>query len=159
MTPSHPGVVLQHGTALNFSGMAVLLRGRPGAGKSDLALQLIDQPGYGIGQHLLTATLIADDQVVLTRKEHQLLISCPATIQNLLEIRGLGLVTMTAGPAAPLVLVVDLLDHIDIPRLPEDREQTVLLCGLTFPRLMLDPRTPSAPARLRAALQHLGCRP
>ena len=48
-----------HATAVVISNRCVLLRGRSGAGKSDLALRLIDGG----------AILVADDQTELIREE------------------------------------------------------------------------------------------
>jgi len=48
-----------HATALELYGNAILLRGEPGSGKSDLALRLIHEG----------AKLISDDRVELTYKK------------------------------------------------------------------------------------------
>ena len=47
-----------HATAVELYGDAILLRGEPGSGKSDLALRLIHEG----------AKLISDDRVELTYK-------------------------------------------------------------------------------------------
>ena len=59
------------GGALSGS-LAVLLRGSSGAGKSDLALRLIDQG----------ACLVADDQTELRLADGELLASAPQTIRG-----------------------------------------------------------------------------
>ena len=48
-----------HATAVELYGNAILLRGEPGSGKSDLALRLIHEG----------AKLISDDRVELTYKK------------------------------------------------------------------------------------------
>ena len=48
-----------HATAVELHGDAILLRGEPGSGKSDLALRLIHEG----------AKLISDDRVELTYKK------------------------------------------------------------------------------------------
>ena len=50
---------------------AILLRGPPGAGKSDLALRLIDQGGF----------LVADDQTEVRNLEGVLQATAPASIR------------------------------------------------------------------------------
>lgn len=71
-----------HGVFMDVLGMGVLITGESGLGKSELALELIAR-GHG---------LIADDVVDLTRIAPDAVEGrCPALIQNLLEVRGLGL--------------------------------------------------------------------
>ena len=52
--------------ALGYDG--VLILGMPGAGKSDLVLRLIDEPGFGIGDALIRAKLVSDDQTIIERR-------------------------------------------------------------------------------------------
>src|SRR5687767_4833 len=66
MNPDLPQAVVLHASCLDLDGKGVLIEGRPGAGKSDLSLRLIDQPGRGLtGDALKGARLVADDQVVV----------------------------------------------------------------------------------------------
>src|SRR3972149_5270047 len=97
-----------HGTCIALSGGAVLLRGRPAAGKSDLALRLIDGGGR----------LVADDQVDVRRTARGLVASAPKAIAGLLEVRGVGLLRVPAVARALIVLAGDLLAPGRIPRLP-----------------------------------------
>ena len=55
----------------------MLILGEPGTGKSDLALRLIDEPGYGISGGLMRSELVSDDQVIITRDEDKLVASAP----------------------------------------------------------------------------------
>jgi serine kinase of HPr protein (carbohydrate metabolism regulator) len=134
------GPVLVHATAVAVEGAAVLLRGPPGAGKSDLALRLIDA---GAG-------LVADDQVELRRSGREVLARAPAAIAGLIEVRGVGIIRMEPVGEAPLALLVDLVAPDAIERLPEDRVEDVL--GLPIPAVALAPFEASAPAKLRLAL-------
>jgi HPr kinase/phosphorylase len=131
--------VLVHGTAVAIDGAAILLRGASGAGKSDLALRLIDRG----------ACLIADDQAELRRVIDQVLVSAPAAIAGLIEIRGLGILRVDTVTAAPLVLLVDLVPPTEVERLPESRSEDVL--GVAVPVMALAPFEASAPAKLRLA--------
>ena len=99
-----------HGTCVSIEGAAVLLRGPSGSGKSDLAYRLIEGRG---------ALLVADDQVALSTDERVLTASAPDGWQGLMELRGLGIVTVPHTQVAPVALVVDLVGRGEVPRLPE----------------------------------------
>ena len=70
-----------YATAVELYGHAILLRGEPGSGKSDLVLRLI----------LEGANLISDDRVELTYKNSQLYAGSPGNINGIIEVRGVGL--------------------------------------------------------------------
>ncbi|HCN71718.1 MAG TPA: HPr kinase/phosphorylase, partial [Pusillimonas sp.] len=71
-----------HGVFLDVLGLGVLIMGDSGLGKSELALELISR-GHG---------LVADDAVELSRTAPGIIEGhCPPLLQNLLEVRGLGL--------------------------------------------------------------------
>ncbi len=145
--------IFLHGTCLSVGGAGVLILGEPGSGKSTLALRLIDEPGHGISGLLLRSELVADDQVIVTRDHRRLMASAPATLRGKLEIRGLGIVTLATPASVALALVVKLKHHAAIERLPGPATFDVL--GLTLPLVEMDGNLPSAPARLRAALNWL----
>ena len=106
-----PGRLLLHATAVAIDGRAVLLRGAPGAGKSDLALRLIDAG----------ARLVADDQSALARRGDVVIVRAPAAIAGLLEVRGIGIFRLDALAEAPLALIVDLAPADAVERLPARR--------------------------------------
>jgi len=117
----------------------VLLRGRSGAGKSDLALRLIDR-GW---------MLVADDYVVL-REQHGIVIaSAPPRIAGMIEVRGVGLIPLPALERAPLCLVVDL----DMPpqRIPEPAFTPI--AGHDLPCIALSAMEPSAPIKVEHSLR------
>jgi len=145
--------ILLHGTCVSVGGAGVLILGEPGAGKSSLALRLIDEPGYGISGVLLRGELVADDQVVVTREPDRLMASAPAALRGKLEIRGLGIVSLATPLSAALALVVKLQDHPAIDRLPDSRSFDIL--GLALPLVEIDAKMASSPARIRAALNWL----
>ncbi|HEX7107979.1 MAG TPA: HPr kinase/phosphatase C-terminal domain-containing protein [Aestuariivirga sp.] len=142
-----------HGTCVSVNGEGVLILGEPGTGKSDLALRLIDEPGNGISKGIMRSELVSDDQVIITRDEDKLIASAPSNISGKLEIRGLDIVTLTTRPSAPLSLIVKLQTHSAIERLPD--QGTFDILGLALPLVEIDGNSPSAPARLRAALHWL----
>ena len=119
---------------------AVLLRGRSGSGKSDLALRLIDAG----------ARLVTDDQSVLSRRGDVIVVTAPARISGLMEVRGIGIMRLEALAEAPVVLIADLVPSEQIDRMPERRRETIL--GLSLPVIAVAPFEASAPAKLRLAL-------
>ena len=79
--------VTMHGVFLDILGMGVLIMGESGLGKSELGLELISR-GHG---------LVADDAVDIYRTSQTALEGrCPELLQNLLEVRGIGLLDIKA---------------------------------------------------------------
>ncbi len=77
----------RHGVFMDILGLGVLLTGESGLGKSELGLELISR-GHG---------LVADDAVDLYRVSQTSLDGrCPELLQNLLEVRGIGLLDIKA---------------------------------------------------------------
>jgi HPr kinase/phosphorylase len=142
-----------HGTCVSVNGEGVLILGEPGTGKSDLALRLIDEPGFGVSDSLMRCMLISDDQVIITRHDNRLIASAPANISGKLEIRGLDIVTLATQSSVHLSLVVRLQSYSAIDRHPDHATFDIL--GLVLPLVEIDGNSPSAPARLRAALSWL----
>jgi HPr kinase/phosphorylase len=76
-----------HGVLMDILGMGVLITGESGLGKSELGLELISR-GNG---------LVADDAVDLYRINQTTIEGrCPDLLQNLLEVRGIGLLDIRA---------------------------------------------------------------
>ena len=72
---------------MDILGLGVLITGESGLGKSELGLELISR-GHG---------LVADDAVDLYRVTQTTLEGrCPELLQNLLEVRGIGLLDIKA---------------------------------------------------------------
>lgn len=132
--------ILVHATAIAIDGRAVLLRGPSGAGKSDLALRLIDSG----------ARLVADDQVEIRRAGERVLVTAPAAIAGLIEVRGVGILRVESLAEATLAMLVDLVASAEVDRLPEILCEDVL--GLAVPSIALSPFEASAAAKLRFAL-------
>ncbi len=132
--------MLQHGSCASSGGAGVLFLGRPGSGKSDLLLRLM-QRGW---------KLVADDQVALAGREGTLEADAPAELAGMLEVRGVGLFQgLPHGPAA-IRLAVLLVGRDEVPRLPEPRRFQVL--GFSVPLVALHPFDCSAPAKIELAL-------
>ena len=76
-----------HGVFMDILGMGVLITGESGLGKSELGLELISR-GHG---------LVADDAVDMFRTNQTSIEGrCPELLQNLLEVRGIGLLDIRA---------------------------------------------------------------
>ncbi len=76
-----------HGVFMDILGMGVLITGESGLGKSELGLELITR-GNG---------LVADDVVDLYRINQSTIEGkCPELLQNLMEVRGIGLLDIRA---------------------------------------------------------------
>lgn len=72
-----------HGSFVDVYGIGVLLMGRSGIGKSEIALDLVER-GH---------RLVADDVVMITRKGEGILMGAGSdVVKHFMEIRGLGLI-------------------------------------------------------------------
>ncbi|MET0319840.1 MAG: HPr(Ser) kinase/phosphatase [Duganella sp.] len=79
--------IIMHGVFMDVLGVGVLITGDSGLGKSELGLELISR-SHG---------LVADDAVEFSRIAPNMIEGrCPALLQNLLEVRGLGLLDIKA---------------------------------------------------------------
>jgi HPr kinase/phosphorylase len=128
-----------HGTAVAIGGLAVLLTGNSGSGKSDLALRLIDRG----------AILVGDDQVQV---DDPLTVSPHPALAGKLEVRGIGILSKPFIEAVPLRLIIQLGD--DGERLPSSWPLTDLL-GWSVPSLRLSAFAASAPIKVEHALQRV----
>jgi HPr kinase/phosphorylase len=129
-----------HATCVQIGLTGVLILGPSGSGKSDLALRLIDAG----------ALLVADDQVEVERRGERLLGRAAEALAGLIEVRGVGILRMPHCAESSIDLVVELAPVERLARLPETLAYPLL--GIELPRLRLDPRTPSAAAKVRLAL-------
>ncbi len=77
-------MVMLHGTVLCIYGLGVLITGKPGIGKSELALDLIDR-GH---------QLVCDDATGLFKDNNQVLTQCPHLLQHLLHVRDIGVINI-----------------------------------------------------------------
>jgi len=126
-----------HGVFMDVLGLGVLITGESGLGKSELALELISR-GHG---------LVADDAVEFSRTAPNMIEGhCPPLLQNLLEVRGLGLLnirTIFGETSVRRKMKLKLIVHLvrstaqdKFERLPlQDMTQDML--GLPIRRVML----------------------
>ena len=132
-----------HATSVALGGRAVLIGGRSGSGKSDLALRLIDRGGR----------LVSDDYTYVRRVEGRLIAGAPPNILGKIEVRGVGVIEMEAARDVPVALFVDLDRAAE--RLPTGAEPR-MIAGVAVPTIGLAGLEASAPIKVEAALKLLG---
>jgi HPr kinase/phosphorylase len=97
----------RHGVCMDVLGLGVLITGDSGAGKSELALELISR-GHG---------LVADDVVDISRIAASTLeCRCPPILKDFLEVRGLGVLnirTIFGETAIRPKMNLRLIVHLD----------------------------------------------
>lgn len=135
-----------HVSCVATGGRAILISGRSGSGKSDLALRLIDRG----------ATLVSDDYTMVRRIDGRLLAKAPDTIRGKIEVRGVGVLEFETASDVPVCLMVDL--DRDVERLPPERE-TMSIAGVAVPVIAANALEASAPVKVEAALRHFGLQP
>jgi HPr kinase/phosphorylase len=75
--------IVVHGSLVDVYGVGIMITGRSGIGKSEIALDLVER-GH---------RLVADDVVMVTRKGEGILIGAGTDlVKHFMEIRGLGLI-------------------------------------------------------------------
>ena len=132
-----------HAGCVAIGGRGVLIAGRSGSGKSDLALRLVDRG----------AVLVSDDYTLLTRAGGRLVADAPATIAGRMEVRGVGVVELEAARGVPICLLVDL-DRLP-ERLPDEGARSMIM-GLELPVVGLAALEASAPIKVEYALRLFG---
>ena len=119
-----------HASAVLVGYRGILIRGPSGAGKSQLALRLLQSPGF--------SQLIGDDRLHVEALHGRLLIRPADALRGLFEIRGVGIIRMAFEPVAVASLVVDL-GVSEAERLPSEAGGTVAIAGVRLARLAVAP--------------------
>lgn len=132
-----------HASSVERGGVAILISGRSGTGKSDLALRLIDRG----------ATLVSDDYTLVRRVSGRLLATAPLTIAGKMEVRGLGILDFTRATDVPVSLYIDL--DREVERLPGAIEP-IVIAGVEIPVIALNSLEPSAAIKAELALRSFG---
>lgn len=129
-----------HGAMVDVYGIGILIAGRSGIGKSEVALDLIER-GH---------RLVADDVVMITKKSNILMGGATEISKHFMEIRGLGIVDVmkmfgirSIRYQKRLEVVMELSlwdDNIDVNRTGLDHD-TVTILDVEVPLIQL-PITP-----------------
>jgi HPr kinase/phosphorylase len=133
-----------HASAVLAGARAVLIRGPAGAGKSRLALALLDAADAGL---IPFARLIGDDRVHLEACHGRLLVRPAAALAGLIEVRGSGIRRVPYEPVAVVGLVVDLA-AADAERLPDAGDRETRIGEIVLPRLAVASGADPLPAVL-----------
>ncbi len=105
-----------HATGLFFEGCGVLIRAESGAGKSILALELLEFAKTSS----LEGRLVGDDRLNLFCRANRLYMAGPKNLQGKIELCGYGIVERPFVQDAAVNLVVDIVS--DFLRMPEEKK-------------------------------------
>jgi HPr kinase/phosphorylase len=125
-----------HGTMVDVYGIGILIVGKPGIGKSEVALDLIER-GH---------RLVADDVVMLAKKNNVLMATPTEMNKHFMEIRGLGVIdimSMFGIRAIRYKKRLEVVLELNLWKESQDIERTGLnhvfssILGLNIPRIQL----------------------
>lgn len=134
-----------HATFVVLNKKGVLLKGKSGSGKSDIALRLIENKG---------AELVADDAVEMFVHSGKLWGKAPDNLKGMLEVRGIGIVKYPYMADAAVDMVVELKNKPEeIERMPIKQQEIIL--GLEINKIDLYAKESSAPDKIVAALHNI----
>ncbi len=131
-----------HSTAVVIEDFGILIKGKPGSGKSDLALRLIDSG----------ATLISDDLTICKKIGDYLYLYPHSKTKGLLEVREIGIMTVPYVDSIKLTLVVELVEK-EFERMP--RKMNCTLLGIKFPKIKIFGKSSSAVAKIKIKLNQI----
>lgn len=129
-----------HGSMMDVYGIGILITGKSGIGKSEVALDLIER-GH---------RLVADDVVMLTKKSNVLMATPTEMNKHFMEIRGLGIIdimSMFGIRAIRYQKRLEVILELSLWQESQEIERTGLnhdfssVLGLDIPRIKL-PITP-----------------
>jgi serine kinase of HPr protein (carbohydrate metabolism regulator) len=137
-----------HATVILLGDRGIMVRGPSGAGKTALALALLDwcNAADRFGR------LVSDDQVLLRRSGGRIVAEAPLAIEGLIELRGFGPAGTPFENRAVIDLIVDLVEPALAPRFQP--EETISLLGISVPWLAIN--AAAAPHALHAIVARLG---
>ncbi len=143
-----------HASAVALGESGVLIRGASGAGKSSLALALVD----AWRRRGDFARLVGDDRIAVRISGGRALISPHRALAGMAEWRGIGLIEQEYEASVVLALIVELEPRnsfASLPRLPEDTELCVDFQGLRdVPLLRLPARETERSVAATMAFMH-----
>lgn len=129
-----------HGVLVDIYGVGVLIMGKSGIGKSEIALELVKR-GH---------RLVADDSVEIRQEDYDTLVGkAPALIKHLLEIRGLGILNVMTLFGAGAVIHEKRISYVVQLELWDDNkqyerlgidEETMEIMNVTLPKATIPVR-------------------
>lgn len=134
-----------HATCVALNNKGILLTGKSGAGKSDLALRLIEQVG---------AELVSDDITIISNKNNELYACSPDSIKGLIEVRGIGIINKKYIKETSIKLIVELVEDFKlIERLPEKEYEKKE--GVTIRKIMIYPFETSSVYKIKVVCDEI----
>ena len=142
----------RHGCMVDFRGVGVLIMGDSGAGKSEVAIGLLERGG----------ALVADDMVIIRQVGGELEASTKDFSRGFIEMRGIGIINVanifglgSIRPSKRLDLVITLKPHADLNKV--DRVGVNRKTYRILDRDITHVEIPVAPGRDTARLVAITC--
>ena len=130
-----------HSTSVVIEDAGVMITGKSGFGKSDLALRLIDSG----------ATLISDDITICEKIENQFSFP-PNETKGLLEVREIGIMTVPYIENIKLTLLVELVEK-EIDRLP--KQTFTKLTNTKIQKIKIKGKNSSSVAKIKLKINEI----
>jgi len=99
--------------------IVTLPEGKSGSGKTSLMLGLLEYCSL----RDLNAFMIADDQVLLTCNQNDLVATAPEVTAGMVELRGYGIIKRNNKPFCKIGLIVEIIEDEKIDRMPQQKYQ------------------------------------
>lgn len=135
-----------HGTCVVCQAQGILITGRSGSGKSQLALALMSDA-------VRPCTLVADDGVFLQAKDTGLWASGPHALRGKIERYGMGIETHEFQESCRIALVVTLTPDDRMERMPEPDALVWTHLGISLPKLILPEQPHNGASAIFATLK------
>ena len=131
-----------HSTSVVIEDAGVMITGKSGFGKSDLALRLIDSG----------ATLISDDVTICEKIGDSIFLFPPNETKGLLEVREIGIMTVPYIENIKLSLLVELVET-EIDRLPQ--KSFAKLLNIKIKKIKIQGRNSSSVAKIKLKINEI----
>lgn len=142
-----------HGVLMDLYGVGVMIMGQSGIGKSETALELIQQ-GH---------RLVADDAVLIRQINDRLVGTSPDIIRYFMEVRGIGIVdvrqmfgvgAVKRSKVIDLVVFLELWDDLKSYDRLGNTPETYEIMGMKMPKITI----PVKPGRNTAVIMEIAAR-
>jgi serine kinase of HPr protein (carbohydrate metabolism regulator) len=140
-----------HACAVVVDGQGILILGKSGSGKSELALDLLDQCKL----RGLSGALIGDDRINLSRQDNDVIATVPPQLAGLIEVRGSGIHNIEYVSSGKLHFAVRLVESSYAVRMPDNNYEEIAP-GFNLPCLTLPMGNFSALRVILARMGHYG---